>query len=94
MASSQSSFSMPIPIFDGSNYDFWSLKMKTFFLAQDLWKNVTEGFGITEDTSNFTKAQHKKLKDDKQKDARALFVIQQALADSIFPRIIGSINAK
>ncbi|KAH7534692.1 hypothetical protein JRO89_XSUnG0000300 [Xanthoceras sorbifolium] len=31
---------------------------------------------------------------DKQKDSKALFVLQQALADAIFPRIMGATSAK
>jgi len=31
---------MTAPTFNGENYDFWSIKMKTFFCSQDLWKIV------------------------------------------------------
>lgn len=34
------------------------------------------------------------LKENKQKDAKALFFLQQAVADGIFPRIMGAISAK
>ena len=34
------------------------------------------------------------MKENKQKDSRALFALQQAVDDTIFPRIIGAISAK
>ena len=41
-----------------------------------------------------TAAQKKELKENKQKDSRALFTLQQAVDDTIFPRIIGATSAK
>jgi len=68
--------------------------MKTFFRSQDLWDIIEEGFTIPEDTSTLTAAQKKELKENKQKDSRALFAFQQAVDDTIFPRIIGATSAK
>ncbi|XP_059639810.1 uncharacterized protein LOC132282221 [Cornus florida] len=31
-----------LPIFDGENYDFWYVKMKTIFLSYDLWDYVED----------------------------------------------------
>ncbi|CAJ2654309.1 unnamed protein product [Trifolium pratense] len=86
--------SMIIPIFNGENYDFWSIKMKTFFCSQDLWDIVDEGFTIPEDLSTLNASQKKELKENKQKDSKALFFLQQAVEDSIFPRIMGATSAK
>ncbi|BAT83763.1 hypothetical protein VIGAN_04098100, partial [Vigna angularis var. angularis] len=94
MATTNQTSSIPVPIFKGENYDFWSVKMKTFFRSQDLWDIIEEGFTIPEDTSTLTTAQKKELKENKQKDSRALFVLQQAVDDTIFPRIIGATSAK
>ncbi|CAL5367502.1 unnamed protein product [Camellia sinensis] len=33
-----------IPIFDGINYKFWSVKMRTLFLSIDLWDTVLDGY--------------------------------------------------
>ena len=68
--------------------------MKTFFRSQDLWDIIEEGFTILEDTSTLTVAQKKELKENKQKDSRALFYLQQAVDDTIFPRIICATSAK
>ena len=94
MATTNQTSSIPVPIFTGENYDFWSVKMKTFFRSQDLWDIIEEGFTILEDTSTLTVAQKKELKGNKQKDSRTLFALQQVVNDTIFPRIIGIISAK
>lgn len=86
--------SIPIPIFTGKKYDFWSIKMKTFFCSQDLWDIVEEGFTVAVDTSALTPAQKKEWKEKQQKDSTALFILQQAVADTIFPVIMGATSAK
>ena len=40
-----------VPIFNGENYDFWRVKMETYFSSQDLWDIVEEGFTVPADTS-------------------------------------------
>jgi len=64
--------------------------MKTFFCSQDLWEIVDEGFTISADISTLNVAQKKELKENKQKDSKALFFLQQAVADNIFPGIMGA----
>ncbi|XP_074363067.1 uncharacterized protein LOC141703433 [Apium graveolens] len=74
-----------MPIFNGENYDYWSLKMKTLFQSQDLWDLVKSGY---DESTNLTNAQKEALKETKKKDAKALFFIQQAISESLFPRIM------
>ncbi|CAL9016012.1 unnamed protein product [Prunus brigantina] len=85
----------PLPIFMGGNYDFWSIQMKTYFMSQDLWDIVDSGFNNPE---NPTVEQLRQLKKDQQKvqqkDAKALYALQQALHDTIFPRIMGATTAR
>ena len=83
-----------VPIFNGENYDYWSIKMKTFFCSQDLWDIVEEGFTIPADSSTLTAAQRKELKENKQKDSKALYILQQAMDDAIFPRIMDATSSK
>ncbi|XP_010277694.1 PREDICTED: uncharacterized protein LOC104612075 [Nelumbo nucifera] len=71
-----------IPIFKGENYHFWSLKMKTMFTSQELWDLVEKGFEDTNPTEP-----DQRLRETHKKDAKALFLIQQALDEKIFPRI-------
>nr|KYP41863.1 Retrovirus-related Pol polyprotein from transposon TNT 1-94 [Cajanus cajan]KYP41870.1 Retrovirus-related Pol polyprotein from transposon TNT 1-94 [Cajanus cajan] len=85
---------IPIPIFNGENYDFWSNKIKTYFTFQDLWDMIEEGFSTLEDTSSLTTAQKKELKENKQKNSKALFILQQVVTDTIFLRIMGATTAK
>ncbi|KAI0526922.1 hypothetical protein KFK09_002516 [Dendrobium nobile] len=68
-----------IPIFNGEKYEFWSIKMKTLFKSQDLWDLVVNGVQIGEDEG--------RNNDNKKKDSKALFFIQQAMDDSVFSRI-------
>ncbi|RDX80759.1 hypothetical protein CR513_38652, partial [Mucuna pruriens] len=41
-----------------------------------------------------TRRRKKELKENKQKDSRALFILQQAIADTIIARIMGATSAK
>ncbi|CAH9103292.1 unnamed protein product [Cuscuta epithymum] len=78
-----------LPMFKGSNYHFWSLKMKTLFKSQELWSIVDEGFedGQPEEPDQA-------LRDRRKKDAKALYFIQQALDDEVFPRIAAASTSK
>lgn len=50
---------------------------------------VEEGFTVPTNTSALNAAQEKELKKNKQKNSKALFTLQQAATDAIFPRIMG-----
>ena len=42
---SSSNITQPqIPQFNGKNYEYWSIKMKTLFCSQELWDLVENGF--------------------------------------------------
>ncbi|XP_059439044.1 ankyrin repeat-containing protein At5g02620-like isoform X2 [Corylus avellana] len=88
MASNGINPSQPsLPLFEGAGYDIWSIKMKTLFISQDLWDLVEKGYseiGVSADT----------LKELRKKDAKALFFIQQAVAESIFLRIAAATKSK
>ncbi|XP_043700170.1 uncharacterized protein LOC122650864 [Telopea speciosissima] len=83
-----------VPIFAGENYDFWSIKMRTYFLSQDLWDIVNNGFSTPKATSTPSITQQEKLKKNMQNDAKVLYILQQAVVDTIFPRIMGATTAK
>ncbi|KAJ0017175.1 hypothetical protein Pint_11952 [Pistacia integerrima] len=88
-----SPLSLPIPIFTGENYDVWSIKMKTYFLSQDLWEivNYENNLEITDSTlskqqqEQLTEQQQEQLKEQQQEqlkesnenDAAAHFKQQQ-----------------
>lgn len=85
---------LPIPIFGGENYDFWKLKMKTLLRSHGLWRLVDQGYQEFEDESTLSDTQKKKLEEERMKDAKALCLIQNAVTESIFPRIIRGNTAK
>ncbi|XP_074322761.1 uncharacterized protein LOC141659731 [Apium graveolens] len=80
-----------MPIFNGENYDYWSLKMKTLFQSQDLWDLVESGY---DESTNLINDQKEALKETKKKDANALFFIQQAISESLIPRTMRVATAK
>ncbi|KAJ0017176.1 hypothetical protein Pint_11955 [Pistacia integerrima] len=86
--------SVPIPIFTGRKYDTWRIKMETNFLSQDLWDIVNEGISIPESTSTLSEQQQKQLKESSQKNAAALYILQQAVEDDIFSKIYAVKTAK
>jgi hypothetical protein len=61
--------------------------MKTLFISQDLWDLVEKGYSATGVSANT-------LKELQKKDAKALFFIQQAMVESIFPRIAAATKSK
>ncbi|KAF5458969.1 hypothetical protein F2P56_022961, partial [Juglans regia] len=82
--------STSVPIFSDENYDYWSIKMKTFFISQDLWDVVERGLtvpavGVSDSTQS---------KQETTKDAKALFILQQAVSESIFPRLMRAETSK
>ncbi|KAL5567627.1 hypothetical protein UlMin_024202 [Ulmus minor] len=56
---------IPLPLFNGENYDFRSIKMGNYFCSQNLWKVVEEGLTVPNDTSTLTAAQKKSLDEKK-----------------------------
>ena len=73
-----------IPMFKGEKYHLWSIKMQTMFKSQELWDIVESGY--TEPKEPPTEPDQK-LRDNRKRDAKALFFIQSAVDDDIFPRI-------
>ena len=85
---------LQVPKFDGGNYDFWCVKMKTILFSYDLWDYVEEGFDEEKDPTSLSVAEKQQIKDHRKKDAKALSLIQQGFADTIFSRIINTAKAK
>lgn len=67
--------------------------MKTFY-PQDLWEIIEEWFTAPINTSTLTAVQKKELKENKQKDSKSQFILQQDAPDTIFSRILGATSAK
>lgn len=98
MAGTSGSISQPqIPIFNGKNYDYWSIKMKTLFCSQGIWNFVENGFPEPTNQQAYqalSQAEKDLLEENKKKDAKALFFIQQAMEESIFPKVAAATRSK
>uniref|UniRef100_M1BDW7 Uncharacterized protein n=1 Tax=Solanum tuberosum TaxID=4113 RepID=M1BDW7_SOLTU len=85
---SENSFSrMAPPIFDGENYQLWTVRMETYLEALDLWEAVEEDYEINPLPNNPTVAQiksHKEKKTIKSK-AKATFF---AVSTIVFTKIM------
>ena len=86
--------SQNVPIFTGVNYQFWRIKMRTIFLSYDLWELVENGFDDFPKVERLSTAQRNELREKQKKDAKALVLIQEALDDVIFPKIMGQRRKK
>jgi hypothetical protein len=91
-----SSWSIQAPTLVGSNYDFWSEKVKYILRGQGCWDCVETGF--IEPNENvvvaMTVIQRKTLEELTQKKGKDKSYILVSLDDSIFPEIIGAKTAK
>ncbi|KAM2039756.1 hypothetical protein ACFX1T_013168 [Malus domestica] len=82
------------PIFNGENFDFWQIKMKTIFHSYELWNMVESGYRAPTKEEELREAERKLLRENVVKDARALGIIQGVVSDQIFLRIATQESAK
>ena len=88
--------SFQTPIFTGKNYEYWSLTMKDLFRGQDVQEIVQHGYAELENQvayNNITQYYKDVLREQRKKDGKALFYIQQAMHESILPRVAVEITA-
>ena len=85
---------MLVPEFDGNDYDYWCIKMLTFFIGRDLWEIIESGYEEPADWNALTTNERTARKEARKKNAQALFHIQRALDKSLFPRISGAKTVK
>ncbi|CAL9003906.1 unnamed protein product [Prunus brigantina] len=101
MAGSSSS-ELRTPVFNGENYEFWSIRMKTILKSHGLWDLVENGFDVSdpkkekgkEEGSIAAEEEKSKSAEFLMKDARAHGLIQGAVSDQIFPRIVNEETSK
>ncbi|KAI5329221.1 hypothetical protein L3X38_028618 [Prunus dulcis] len=87
------------PVFNGENYEFWSIRMKTILKSHGLWDLVEHGCN---DPDSKKEKEIEETKDAEKstmaqllmKDARALGLIQSAVSDQLFPRIVNEETSK
>ena len=86
-----------IPIFDGENYDYWCVQMRTLFISQNLWDIVQNGYeepASPDEEAIWTEARKKTYKEKVLRHAQALLNIQRGISKTIFPRIVGMTKSK
>jgi len=76
------------------NYDNWSLKMKALLGSQENWEVVEDGFDEPANTTGWSNAQLKVLKDARVKDKATLYILYQAVDESDFEKIASAKSSK
>ncbi|KAM2846400.1 hypothetical protein COP1_028736 [Malus domestica] len=90
------------PVFNGENYEFWRIRMITILKSYGLWELVENGFVPPDPKSEKAVVDETKkempdgvsFSEILMKDARALGMIQGAVSDQIFPRIVNEETSK
>ena len=91
------SLSLQTPILTQKNYEYWSTTMKDFFIGQDVWEIIHNGYAEPVDQTtynNLTQAEKDALREQRKKDGKSLFYIHKAMHESILPRIATSNTTK
>ncbi|CAN6541722.1 unnamed protein product [Malus baccata var. baccata] len=71
------------PIFNGENFDFWLIKMKTIFRSHELWDLVENGYETPmKNEEELTETEKKLMRENVVKDARALGIIQAVIENT------------
>ncbi|XP_070676311.1 uncharacterized protein [Malus domestica] len=90
------------PVFNGENYEFWRIRMTTIVKSYGLWELVENGFeppdpksrkAVVDETKKET-TDEVSFSEILMNDARALGMIQGAVSDQIFPRIVNEETSK
>ena len=68
--------------------------MKAFLGSQDAWEVVEEGFEEPKDTTGYTAAQNKALKELRSKDKATLYMLFRAVDESGFEKIVSATTSK
>jgi hypothetical protein len=81
---SMNSYKNGIPQFDGHEYDFWSIRMRTYIHAQvfQVWKSILDGY--TTPTVPPTNEKIVKLGENNSKATNALL---NGLSDTVFTKV-------
>ena len=80
--------------FTGENYQIWSMKMQASLEAYELWETVTEDKPLAALPTNPTLAQIKSNNEEKTKKSKAKSLMPNAMADTVFYRIMACKTAK
>ena len=82
------------PVFDGTNYQMWAVRMEAYLDANDLWEAVEQEYEVPLLPDNPTLAQIKNQKERKQRKSKARAVLFAGVSPTIFTRIMTLKTAK
>ncbi|CAI8588308.1 unnamed protein product [Vicia faba] len=85
---------MPLPRLSKSNYENWSIQMKTLLGSLDVWEVTNNGFEEPSNTTAYTAAQNKALKETRAMEKTALYMLFRAVYESALEKIAGSTTPK
>jgi len=73
-----------IPKFDGSNYEYWSIRMRTILKGKGFWKIMEDGYNDPKYWNALSVNQKKDMEDNDMKNKLALALIQSTLFEILF----------
>ncbi|KAI5343667.1 hypothetical protein L3X38_011543 [Prunus dulcis] len=87
------------PVFNGENFEFRSIQMKTILKSHGLWDLVEHGCNASDpkkekEIGETKVAEKSAMAELLMKDARALGLIQSTVSDQLFPRIVNEETSK
>ncbi|XP_038684122.1 uncharacterized protein LOC119984324 [Tripterygium wilfordii] len=76
------------PVFDGTHYQMWAIRMEAYLEANDLWEVVEQKQEVPVLPDNPTVAQIKNQKEMRQRKSKARATLFAAVSSTIFTRIM------
>ena len=73
-----------VPMLNKSNYDNWSIKMKTLLSVQGVWEIVEKGHTEPKNEGSLSQTQRHSLRDSRKRDKKPLYLIYQGLDNDAF----------
>ena len=80
------SLSTKLPVFNGKNWNRWTIQMRVLFGAQEVLEFVTNGYVPV--AADATEEQRNAQRDTRKKDQKAFFFIYQCVDENVFEKII------
>lgn len=82
------------PVFDGTNYHVWSVRMEVYLDASDLWEAVEQVYEVPPLLENPILAQIKSQKERKLRKSKARATLFALISSTIFIKIMTLKTAK
>ena len=83
-----STYQLGPPIFDGTNYQMWAVRMEAYLGGNDLWEAVEDDYEVLPLPNNPTVAQMKHHNERRQRKSKARASLYAAVTSTIFTRIM------